>query len=282
MMESFGARLHAAVARRGRLCVGIDPHAALLASWGLEDDVRGLERFSRMVAEALADRVAVFKPQSAFYERFGAKGIAVLESTIRQLHEAGALVLLDVKRGDIGSTAVAYGQAYLDPASPLWVDAITANPYLGPGALQPMIDLALAHGGGVFVLALTSNPEGRPVQHARLPDGRTVAQLVLDEVSQLNAGVEPLGSVGVVIGATVGVLGYDLSTVNGPILAPGLGAQGGRVADLPMVFGPQMSTVLPSYSREVLRRGPSPAGLRDAVAREQAACRAVFAEFDRA
>ncbi len=275
-MEGFGVRLSALMARRGRLCVGIDPHAALLAAWGLNDDVRGLERFSRSVVEALGDRVAVFKPQSAFYERFGAQGIAILESTIRQCRAAGALVLLDVKRGDIGSTAAAYARAYLDPSSPMYVDAITASPYLGVGSLRPMIDMALAHGGGVCVLALTSNPEGRSIQHAHTADGRSVAQLVIDEISQVNRGVEPLGSIGVVVGATVGVTGCDFSFINGPILAPGLGAQGGDVDDLPMVFGPQLALVVPSYSREVLARGPSAAGLRAEVARLQARCQEVF------
>src|SRR5262245_3402806 len=207
--KRFGARLLRAMQARGPLCVGIDPHPALLRAWGLSDDVAGLDRFGRTVAEALADRVAVVKPQSAFYERFGSKGIAILESTIRQLREAGALVLLDVKRGDVGSTAVAYADAYLDPASPLAVDALTANPYLGVRTLRPMIDKAIAHGCGVFVLALTSNPEGRPVQHARMADGRTVAQAIIDECAQVNAGVSPQGDVGVVIGATVGETGHD-------------------------------------------------------------------------
>ncbi len=103
-MESFGTRLHRAVTERGPLCVGIDPHPGLLAQWGLPDDVHGLDRFSRTVVEALGDRVAVVKPQSAFFERFGSRGVAILESTIRQLRDAGSLVLLDVKRGDIGST----------------------------------------------------------------------------------------------------------------------------------------------------------------------------------
>ena len=137
--------------------------------------------------------MAVLKPQSAFFERFGSRGIAVLESTIRQLREAGALVLLDVKRGDIGSTVAAYADAYLDPASPLCADAITASPYLGVGSLRADVRAAAAHGGGVFVLALTSNPEGPTVQHAVTADGRTVAQTVIDEISQLNGGAEPLG-----------------------------------------------------------------------------------------
>jgi orotidine-5'-phosphate decarboxylase len=190
-----------------------------------------------------------------------------MESTIRQLREAGALVLLDVKRGDIGSTAAAYASAYLDPASPLAVDAMTASPYLGVGSLRPLVDVAVRNGRGVFVPALTSNPEGRPVQHARIADGRTVAQWVIDEISQLNAGVVPLGDVGIVVGATIGATGHTLTNVNGPMLAPGLGAQGGRPEDLRTVFGDDLSAVLPAYSREILSAGPSVAALRDRLDR---------------
>jgi orotidine-5'-phosphate decarboxylase len=275
-MESFGERVHQAAARRGPLCVGIDPHPALLEQWGLPDDATGLERFARTVVDALADRVAVVKPQSAFFERFGTRGIHVLESTIRQSREAGALVLLDVKRGDIGSTMAAYASAYLDPASPLCADAITVSPYLGVGSLQPAFDMAAAHGGGVFVLALTSNPEGPAVQHAVAADGRTVAQTVIDEISQVNAGARPLGNLGLVVGATVGDTGHDLSRVNGPLLAPGLGAQGATPDGLRTVFGASLPNVLPSYSREVLVAGPTVAGLRAAAERTMAACRAAL------
>lgn len=276
-MESFGTRLHRATRDRGPLCVGIDPHAALLSRWGLEDTVDGLERFARTVVDALADRVAVLKPQSAFFERFGSRGIAVLESIIRQSREAGALVLLDVKRGDIGSTVAAYAAAYLDPSSPVYVDAVTASPYLGVRSLRPMFDAAAAYGGGVFVLALTSNPEGPSVQHAVAADGRTVAQTVIDEISQLNRGAKPLGSIGAVVGATVGDTGHDLSDVNGPLLAPGLGAQGATPADLRSVFGSSLANVLPSYSREVLGAGPDVVALRAAAARAADGCRAVLA-----
>ncbi|MBM0226553.1 MULTISPECIES: orotidine-5'-phosphate decarboxylase [Micromonospora] len=276
-MESFGARLHRAVAERGPLCVGIDPHPGLLARWGLSDDVDGLDRFARTAVEALGDRIAVVKPQSAFFERFGARGVEILESTIRQLRDAGSLVLLDVKRGDIGSTVSAYASAYLDPSSPLCVDALTASPYLGVGSLAPMFELAAAHGGGVFVLALTSNPEGAAVQRAVTADGRTVAQTVIDEISQLNRGAEPLGSFGLVVGATIGDTGHDLSGVNGPLLAPGLGAQGGTAADLRTVFGASLPSVLPSYSREVLSAGPDVAALRAAADRVLADCRAALA-----
>jgi len=275
-METFGQRLTDAIGKRGPLCVGIDPHPALLARWGLGDDVAGLERFARTVVDALADRVAVVKPQSAFFERFGSLGIGILESTIRQLREAGALVLLDVKRGDIGSTMAAYASAYLDPASSLSADAITVSPYLGVGSLQPAFDLAAANGAGVFVLALTSNPEGATVQHAVGSDGRTVAQRVIDEISQLNSGAQPLGNLGLVVGATIGRTGHDLSQVNGPLLAPGLGAQGATPSDLRAVFGESLRNVLPSYSREVLNAGPSVSALRDAADRAVDDCRAAL------
>src|SRR5262245_15251285 len=161
MTEPFGARLRAAMAGRGPLCVGIDPHAHLLSAWGLTDDPRGLESFTLGVVDALADRVAIVKPQSAFFERFGSAGIAVLERAVRTLRDAGALVLMDAKRGDIGSTMAGYAAAYLDPAAPLASDALTVNPYLGFGSLRPAVDQAVASGSGLFVLALTSNPEGR-------------------------------------------------------------------------------------------------------------------------
>jgi orotidine-5'-phosphate decarboxylase len=275
-METFGSRLRAALDTRGPLCVGIDPHPALLTSWGLSDDLAGLERFSFTVVEALADRVAVLKPQSAFFERFGSRGIAILESIIRQSRQAGGLVLLDVKRGDIGSTMAAYASAYLDPDSAMSVDAITVSPFLGVGSLRPAFDLAATYGRGVFVLALTSNPEGPAVQHAVAADGRTVAQAVIDEISQLNAGAEPLGSIGAVVGATIGRTGHDLSKINGALLAPGLGAQGGDPAGLREIFGESLRNVLPSYSREVLSAGPDVAALRAAAERAEAACRAVI------
>jgi orotidine-5'-phosphate decarboxylase len=275
-METFGERLHRAVRERGPLCVGIDPHAALLRAWGLSDDVAGLDRFAHTVVEALADRVAVLKPQSAFFERFGSPGIQVLESIIRQLRAAGALALLDVKRGDIGSTMAAYAGAYLDPDGPLRADAITVSPYLGVGSLRPAFDAAAAHGAGVFVLALTSNPEGPTVQHAVTAGGRTVAQTVIDEISQLNEGASPLGSVGLVVGATIGDTGHDLSKVNGPLLAPGLGAQGGTPDQLRAIFRESLQNVLPSYSREVLSAGPDPAALRAAAQRAADSCRAVL------
>jgi len=177
-----------------------------------------------------------------------------------------------VKRGDIGSTMAAYASAYLNPDSSLCADAITVSPYLGVGSLQPAFDVAAANGGGVFVLALTSNPEGPSIQHAVAAGGKTVAQTVIDEISQLNAGAKPLGSHGLVIGATIGDTGHDLSRVNGPLLAPGLGAQGATPSDLRSVFGESLRNVLPSYSREVLAAGPGVAELQAAAERAVAEC----------
>ena len=261
---TFGARVAAAISDRGNFCVGIDPHAELLLEWGLSDDVAGLETFASTVVDAVAPHVSVVKPQSAFYERFGSRGIAVLERVIADSKAAGALVLLDVKRGDIGSTSQAYADAYLDPASPLAADAITASPYLGIGSLDPMFDTARRFDAGVFVLGLTSNKEGPQVQHAVTQEGRPVGAEVFAHLKHLNAGADPLGSFGAVVGATIDPADWDFD-FNGPILAPGFGAQGGTTADIGRIFGAQAGVVLASSSREVLRVGPDPVRMRDAA-----------------
>ena len=292
----FGARLAKAMDERGPLCVGIDPHPALLDAWDLPRSAAGLERFALTVVEALGEQVAVFKPQSAFFEAFGSAGVAVLEKVLADAPAAGALTVLDAKRGDIGSTMAAYAAAYLTDASPLAADALTVSPYLGLGSLHPAIDAALGSGRGLFVLCRTSNPEGGEVQLARGAGsggdeasrveqggdggGRgpvTVAQRIADAVAGLNAEASPLGSIGLVVGATVTDAGVDLTSVNGPLLAPGIGAQGATAADLRRVFGRAADGlapgILPSASRSILAAGPSVAALRDAAARTLAGVR---------
>ncbi len=264
-VESFGSKLHRAMVDRGPLCVGIDPHPGLLRAWDLPESVAGLEKFAMTTVEALAGTVAVLKPQSAFFEAYGSAGVAVLERLIAQARAAGALVLLDAKRGDIGSTMAAYAAAYLTEGSPLAADAVTLSPYLGFGSLRPAIDAAKTNGRGIFVLALTSNPEGPALQHAVAADGRSVAQTIADAAAAENSGETPMGSIGLVVGATIGRTGVDLSQVNGPLLAPGLGAQGATVADLEVVFGEKLGAVLPTTSREVLQAGPAVARLRSAA-----------------
>ncbi len=269
----FGTRLRAAMDAHGPFCPGIDPHAALLTAWGLPDTVDGLERFAMTCVEAFGGAVACVKPQSAFFERFGSRGVAVLERTLEGLREAGTLTLLDAKRGDIGTTMAGYAEAYLAEHSPLRADAVTVSPYLGYGSLRPALDLAAATGRGVFVLTLTSNPEGPSVQHA-VRDGATVAAGVVAGVCADNAAARAegaLGSVGMVVGATVGSavhdLGLDLAGSAAPLLAPGLGAQGGTPEGLRRTFGDALPQVLGNSSREVLGAGPDPAALRGAARR---------------
>ncbi len=261
---TFGSRARAAMDAYGPACVGIDPHAALLDDWDLPDSVEGLERFAAICVEAFAGHVGFVKPQSAFFERFGARGVAVLERTVQDLRHTGTLVVLDVKRGDIGSTAAAYAEAYLDEDSPMCADAVTVSPFLGFGSLEPFFEVAEKHDGGVFVLALTSNPEGPEVQ-AALSDGVSVAGRILAQLKALNGDQTPMGPFGAVVGATIGTTEEDLA-INGPLLAPGLGAQGGTVDDVVRVFGPVAQYVLPSTSRGVLAAGPDVQALRDSAA----------------
>ena len=256
MVAGFGPRLADAVSRRGPLCPGIDPHPELIRAWGLTVDADGLAKFCDVCVAAFGD-FAVVKPQVAFFEVFGAQGFAVLERTIGALQAAGVLVLADAKRGDIGSTMAAYADAWAGD-SPLAADAVTASPYLGFGSLQPLFDTAAAHDRGVFVLAATSNPEGASVQRADA-GGRTVAQSIVDAAAAANRQLS--GSVGVVVGATVSEP-PDVSALDGPVLVPGVGAQGGRPEALGGLGGAHPGQLLPAVSRDVLRAGPEVAALR--------------------
>ena len=271
----FGRRLQEAVARCGPIVAGIDPHASLLEEWGLPDDPAGLRAFSRTVLAAVSGQVAAIKPQSAFFERHGSAGVAVLEELLAAARDAGVLSILDVKRGDIGSTMGAYAAAHLFPGAPLEADAITVSPYLGVGSLDPAVQLALAHGKGLFVLALTSNPGAEHYQHAQLPaavgpagilgpgaqQSRSVARDVARHAEEHGGGTESSwGSIGLVVGATVGdayrSLGLDAAAPHAPLLAPGFGAQGAGPRELTEVFGESAGHVLVSLSRGLLSAGP--------------------------
>ena len=270
-MTGFGDRLAQAMDANGPVCVGIDPHPGLLAAWGLVDGVDGLRTFALTVVEALAGRVAALKPQSAFFERHGSRGIAVLEEVIAATRGSGTELILDAKRGDIGSTMSGYADAYLREGSSLAADAVTVSPYLGAGSLMPALEAAVASDRGLFALCLMSNPEGRSVQHAVSADGPSVAASIARWAAQQNAERgDVLGPVGLVVGATIGdapaALGIDLAGVRGPLLAPGVGAQGAGAAELRAVFGAARDAVLASTSRAVLSAGPDVAALRAAAA----------------
>jgi len=265
--ESFGERLHRAVDSHGPVIAGIDPHPSLLEAWSLPDTPDGLREFSRIALSAVQGEVAAIKPQSAFFERHGSAGVAVLEELLAAARELGVLCILDVKRGDIGSTMAAYAQTHLLPGAPLEADAITVSPYLGVGSLDPAAELAAEHGKGLFLLALTSNPDGPQVQHARTATDTPVALEIARHAEKIGAGRPGVwSSVGLVVGATVGDayrrLGLDRAAPSAPLLAPGFGAQGAGPEQLREVFGENAGHVLVSLSRGLLSAGPDEAALR--------------------
>jgi orotidine-5'-phosphate decarboxylase len=265
---SFGVRVAEAVGRLGPLCAGIDPSGALLESWGLSDDVKGLRAFCAVCVEAFAGVVPVIKPQVAFFERLGSAGLAELERLLVDAAGAGLIVLADAKRGDIDTTAAAYAEAWLAEGSPLAADAVTVHPYLGLAALAPLIRVGGSTGRGVIVVTRSSNPEGRLLQEAMTRSGVSVEDSILAEIAEWNgsAGV-PSGTVGAVIGATLEKSAFPLSQLGGVILAPGLGAQGATAQDVAARFaGAAPGSVLASTSRGLLAAGPKPADLGRAAA----------------
>lgn len=257
---TFAERLAGVVAAAGPLCVGIDPSPAVLRAWGLADDPRGVRELGMRVVDACVGRVGVVKPQVAFFERHGARGIAALEEVLSAARASGLLAIADAKRGDILSTAEGYADAWLVPGAPLEADAVTASAYPGVGALGPLLDRAAEYGKGVFVLVVTSNPEATALQAAVRTDGSSVARGVLDD---LRARAAP-GSAGIVVGATARLADYGIARddLDGlPVLAPGFGAQGARLTDLHTLYGGALA--LASVSRGVLGAGPD--GIVDAI-----------------
>lgn len=273
MTRSFGNRLAAEFAAGRFLCAGIDPHAGLLAEWGLDESAASAERMGREVVAAAAGVAACVKPQVAFFERFGAAGFVALERVLADAREAGVMVVADVKRGDIGSSFVAYADAWLSPGSPLEADAITVAVYQGFATLAGAFPHVLEHGKGLFALAATSNPEARAVQVALRGDGRSVARAVVADAQAFNlehCSGEAVGSIGVVLGATLNLADYgidiDLPRVPDepalPVLAPGFGHQGARIEDARSTFGSLTSALLANESRSILSGGPAGLQLR--------------------
>lgn len=280
---NFGQRLHDGIALRGPLCVGIDPHPYLLDEWKLADSALGLRDFGLRVVDAAAGRVAMVKPQVAFFERHGSEGYAALESVLAAARNAGLLVIADAKRADVGSTLDAYAQAWLTPGGRLEADAMTVNPYHGVGALSGAVNLALQGRKGLFVLAATSNPEAVALQtavvHHSASPTTTVAAGIVHDVIALNAAEgEPFGSFGVVLGATVSLDAYGIrqgelsASPCTPILAPGFGAQGAEFSRIPDRFGAAACVII-SASRSILSAGPHGIGASmDRASEEIASC----------
>lgn len=265
---SFPDRFAGARSRYGPLAFGLDPSGGLLESWGLGDDADGLERFVDLAVAATVGAVGFTKPQSAFYERHGWRGIRALSRLISGLREAGVLVILDVKRGDVGSTNQAYAQAYLGEDAGLPADAITITPYLGLGAMDDFMDRAVEAGAGLFVVTRSTNPEGRIVQAAIATSGLSVEQSMVAELARANRRVagDEIGPFGAVFGPThAPPPDIDLAGMNGLFLAPGLGAQGATVGDVAACFAGCPDRVVPSASRSLLGAGPDVSAMRDAA-----------------
>ena len=240
----FADRLIARVRALGHpLCAGLDPHLPLIPPLFRRGSMRpadpqtaaAVESFMLAVLERLAGRVAIVKPQSAFFEQLGWRGMQALDRVIRTAHDVGLLVLLDAKRGDIGTTATAYA-ACLDVEAATPVDALTVNPYLGRDTLQPFVDAAARGGNGVFVLVKTSNPGAADYQD-RAIDSRTLFEHVADSLRELCDGLRGpatgWSSLGIVAGATYPAESERLRTIlpHALFLVPGYGAQGGSARD---------------------------------------------------
>lgn len=277
----FADRFAKARAVHGPLTFGLDPSGALLREWSLGDSSDGLERFVDIAVEAAAGAVAVVKPQSAFYERHGWQGVRSLARLVAECRDAGLLVLLDAKRGDVGSTNEAYAEAYFGPGAGIPADALTVTPYLGLEAMRSIFDRAAGAGSGVFVVTRSSNPEGRTVQEARVGGGESVEGWMLGAIAAENRRLAPetgtVGPIGAVFGPTHEPPdGLDLAGMNGLFLAPGVGAQGATLADVARCFAACPDRVLPAASRSLLAAGPDVKALRDGLAAAGADARAAL------
>src|SRR6478609_7886375 len=249
---SFADRLAGEVERkRSQLVVGLDPHSDLLPI-----ELRGdVARFCCGIVDAVAPHAVAVKPQLAFFEALGAGGMAAFEQVCVYAKRAGLLVIADGKRGDIGSTARAYSEAYLEGDVPR-ADALTVNPWLGRDAIEPFLGAVRRGGVGIFVLVRTSNAGG-DVQDAVLKDGRPVWQHVAGLVEEWGAESTSevgLSSVGAVVGATHPRAVADARRLmpRTILLLPGVGAQGGTVADLGRAFQSGPASALVAASRSVI------------------------------
>ena len=253
--QTFVEKYQALSARRGPLCLGIDPSDEVLSAWGQPHSPTGLANFIEQLASEANEELAIVKPQSAYFERFGHAGVKILHSAVKRFQEQGSLVLLDAKRGDILDTNKAYADAALGSDYGLDFDAVTTSPYLGVGALLPLFRRARQRGKYVFVLAAPSNEESLWIQEARVSETRTVAEAVCDEVRMINDKVLGTNVGGVVIGMTDKQRMLSLASRLGKelVLSPGLGVQGGTLDSIKDV--PNSSQIIPTLSRSILLNG---------------------------
>jgi len=233
-MSDFAARLTEGVRQYGPLCVGIDPHPGMVPALFGGDTARGLEHWGRALVDVAAGKVAVIKPQAGFFERLGPGGMSALAAITRAAREAGLLVLMDSKRGDIGSTAEGYADAYLSKGAPFESDAVTLNPYMGLDTLEPFAKRAEANGKGIVVLVRTSNPGAADFQMLDT-GGKPLYMRVADALRPLTDRLmSPCGwsNLMMVVGATAPEEARRVRAAapKALFLVPGYGAQGAGAA----------------------------------------------------
>lgn len=234
-MTDFASRLIDGTRKFGPLCVGIDPHPGMIPEMFGGDTPEGVWKWSQAIVEAAAGKVAVVKPQVSLFERHGPEGMAALQAAAKAARAAGLIVLMDAKRGDIGTTAEGYAQAYLSPGAPFEGDALTVNPYMGLDTLEPYAKLAKAHGKGVIVLVRTSNPGAADFQ-SRIMAGAPLYVRVAEALGPLTERLmSPCGwsSLMMVIGATAPEEARAVRALapKALFLVPGYGAQGAGAAE---------------------------------------------------
>jgi len=250
----------------------------MLEAWGVGDTPGGLDHFADIALTAAAGTVGLVKLQAAFYERHGWQGFRTLQRLIADARSAGLLVIVDAKRGDVGTTNDAYAEAFLGADAPLGADALTVHPYLGLAAMGSFVDRAHVAGSCLLVVTRSSNPEGRAVQSALTRSGQSVEADLLADIGRLNADLAPgeIGPIGAVVGPTHIDPTLDLFSSHGLFLAPGVGLQGATSRDVARVFGTCPDRVMPSASRSLLTGGPDVSRLRDAAAALAAEFRAAL------
>lgn len=286
--QEFGFRLSDSMKRHGHICVGIDPHRKNLWDWGYSVDPQGAELFAMRMLQAAEGRAAAVKFMMPMFERYGSKGIAALERALYAAHQMGLITIVDCMRGGLSTTLSSIADAYLKSGGPLYTDAITLIPYYGFHSLNGLIEDALNRGHGVFIASLTSNPEASNLQTAIRQrgeyKGHTVAYGVAQGAQNYNKGFSGMGSVGLVIGATVGrqmdINGIDPSAFTGPILSPGYGWQGARGKDLEVVFAGTHHNVLVTAARAIAAYGPDISSLKKKIDEYKADIQRSFDDMD--
>ena len=242
MVEHFGDRLFKKIrSTKSFLCLGIDPHLNMIPKIFNKErtstnNIKTVEKFCFSLLDTAYELVPAIKPQIALFEQLGPDGMKLLSSLCKHAESKGFLVIMDAKRGDIGSTSQAYANAYLGKNAPFPSDALTVNPWLGIDSLEPFFKRASETGSGLFILAHTSNKGSKDIQEMPLTIGiKCYEHLanILKPIVEKYKGTSGLSSIGIVSGATFKEEALALRKIlpSAPFLIPGYGTQGASAED---------------------------------------------------